>query len=166
MSGYSDNILSQNIEIGSSIPFMQKPFTRYEVGMRIKKLLNAGNPNVPKHLSMLMIDDDEDLRLLFSRQCKKQGHSLYEAESLASALHTLTSTVLDAVLIDLNFPDTDGITVLREIRKQGYKMPAIMVSGDISRIDLEALKPLGCIATLEKSHLISELVKQVERILL
>jgi DNA-binding NarL/FixJ family response regulator len=53
--------------------------------------------------------------------------------------------------VDLNIPGTSGEAVLREIRAAGHAAPAIVLTGDVAAVDLEALRPRGVRLALEKS---------------
>jgi len=65
-----------------------------------------------------VVEDDEDLAFTLTYNLKKDGR--YEVERFAGglvALDALLARPPDLVLLDLNLPDVDGLTICRELRK-------------------------------------------------
>ena len=69
-------------------------------------------------LRILIVDDDEDLRLLAGRVLKQGGHVVSEAPGGAEALDIIKKNQPDLIILDLNMPPPDGIEVLRILRSQ------------------------------------------------
>jgi CheY-like chemotaxis protein/phosphoribosyl 1,2-cyclic phosphodiesterase len=67
-------------------------------------------------LNILIIDDDEELRILASHILRKNGHKVSELSSGAEALATIEKNKPDLVLLDLFMPPPDGFEVLRMLR--------------------------------------------------
>jgi CheY-like chemotaxis protein len=67
-------------------------------------------------LTVLVVDDDEDLRLLASRALTKTGYKVFEASDGGEALEMIEANRPDLVLLDLAMPPPGGIEVLRTIR--------------------------------------------------
>jgi CheY-like chemotaxis protein/phosphoribosyl 1,2-cyclic phosphodiesterase len=68
------------------------------------------------HLSVLIADDDEDLRMLASRVLRKTGYRVSEASGGEEALAMIAANKPDLVLLDLAMPAPSGIEVLRILR--------------------------------------------------
>jgi len=65
---------------------------------------------------VLVVDDDESIRVLIQRLLAKNGYDVDTAADGGMALEKLTGeTTYDAVVLDLMMPRVDGFTVLREI---------------------------------------------------
>jgi diguanylate cyclase (GGDEF)-like protein len=58
--------------------------------------------------NILIIDDDEDIRLALSIKLKKLGYSILEAIDGKSGLKKLTSELPDMVMVDVHMPGMDG----------------------------------------------------------
>lgn len=71
----------------------------------------------------------------------------------------------DCIIIDLALPDMNGATVAKSARHMGYNGPLIAVSGMISLIDEEKLKPFGFSAVLEKPLTIRSLAETVKQVI-
>jgi CheY-like chemotaxis protein/phosphoribosyl 1,2-cyclic phosphodiesterase len=67
-------------------------------------------------LRILVVDDDEDLRILARRALTKAGHRVLEAEGGAEGLRKIAAEKPDLVLLDLFMPAPDGFEVLRLLR--------------------------------------------------
>jgi DNA-binding NtrC family response regulator len=90
---------------------------------------------------ILIIDDEESIRLGFSSVLQSKGYVCLEAENATQGLSVLRSHVPDLVLLDMNLPDADGVEVLREIKRENEFIVVIMVTafGTIEKA-VQALK--------------------------
>jgi CheY-like chemotaxis protein len=75
-------------------------------------------------LLVLVVDDDEDLRLLARRALMRGGHTVIEAEDGVRALVLIASRRPDLVVLDLHMPVMDGFEVLRKL---GSGRPPVIV---------------------------------------
>ncbi|MBL1173568.1 response regulator [Pantanalinema sp. GBBB05] len=84
------------------------------------------------NLSLLVVDDDFDSRLLLTYILEEEGANVTTAASAAEALQVLVEQHPDVLLSDLAMPDTDGYVLIHQIRSQGLDrgglLPAIAVS--------------------------------------
>src|SRR5580698_3724300 len=62
----------------------------------------------------------------------------------ASALSSIGVVRPDLILLDVEMPVMDGLVTLRELRKQGHKMPVIMCSAVTQRGAKVTLEALAC----------------------
>ena len=65
---------------------------------------------------ILIVDDDEDLRILVRKTLVRTGNAILEAEGGHMALELIQSRRPDLILLDLLMPDLHGFEVLRQIR--------------------------------------------------
>ncbi|HET9654902.1 MAG TPA: response regulator [Kineosporiaceae bacterium] len=66
--------------------------------------------------TVLVIEDDRDLRDLLRRYLERAGHAVLSTGSGLEGLDLLTSAAPDLVLLDLGLPDLDGLEILRAAR--------------------------------------------------
>jgi DNA-binding response OmpR family regulator len=85
---------------------------------------------------ILVIDDDEALRLSLSEQLQHDGEFVCtEADSGETALALVQDGRFDAILLDLGLPDADGRDICREMRRRGVTAPIIMLTAADSESD-------------------------------
>ncbi|WP_196260305.1 response regulator transcription factor [Pelagibacterium limicola] len=89
---------------------------------------------------LLIVDDDAELRSLLREQFEPLGEfTLLEAGTAAAARETARGETLDLMLLDVGLPDMDGREALKIMRKEGFRAPVIMLTGQ----DTEADEVLG-----------------------
>jgi DNA-binding response OmpR family regulator len=88
---------------------------------------------------ILVVDDDDDLRLTLSEQLGVEGEfQPVEAATLAEADSKLNDkdSRFDAVILDVRLPDGDGRDFCIKLRRQGHKMPVVMLTGSDAESDV------------------------------
>jgi CheY-like chemotaxis protein len=165
MSGYTDSVILDHGVLDPGIPFIQKPFTKVDLALQIQHLMRKSNEAKIRNLQVLMIDDDVEILKLYKRAFHKKGHNVVCVANETEANLILGKQPMDVILVDMNIPGTDGLSVIREIRDSGYPTPVIAISGDINSIDMVTLKPLGVVSAFEKSFDIQSLIETVERMI-
>ena len=85
---------------------------------------------------ILIVDDDEALRLSLSEQLQHEGEFVCaDADCGERALALVDDGRFDAVLLDLGLPDADGREICREMRRRGVMAPIIMLTAADSEAD-------------------------------
>lgn len=64
----------------------------------------------------LIVDDSASMRQLVSFTVKDAGYEVITAENGKDALTKASSSRIDMVITDLNMPEMDGITFIRQLR--------------------------------------------------
>ncbi|GMG83753.1 sigma-54 dependent transcriptional regulator [Paralimibaculum aggregatum] len=83
--------------------------------------------------AILVADDDATQRRFVTASLTASGHAVIEAPGGQAALDRLLAPggpVPDLLLLDLNMPDLDGITVLRRLRAAGHGLPVLVLTSD------------------------------------
>jgi len=78
---------------------------------------------------ILIVDDEEIIRITFSRFLKKEGYNVETAESVDDALSKFTKSFFDLVITDLVMENRNGIELLKEIKKINHETPVIILTG-------------------------------------
>ena len=79
---------------------------------------------------LLVVDDEVGIRELLSEILEDEGHDVLTAEDAGQARKLIEENPLDLILLDIWMPDTDGVTLLRELSSQHLiHCPVIMMSG-------------------------------------
>jgi two-component system response regulator MprA len=79
-------------------------------------------------MRLVVVDDDRALREVLRRTLTLGGYEVRLAESGAQALTEVSSAVPDAVVLDIGLPDIDGLEVCRLLRKEGNRVPILMLT--------------------------------------
>jgi DNA-binding NtrC family response regulator len=95
-----------------------------------------------KHESqILLVDDDDNLRMIVADRLTVIGHRVDEVTCLAEAVERLERETYQLVLLDVYLPDQEGLEGLRKIRERFSSLPIILMTAH-GTIDLavEAMK--------------------------
>lgn len=85
---------------------------------------------------LLVVDDDAQIRDLLTDYLGEAGYEVITVGDGASAKNVLNQTAIDLMILDLILPDTDGVSLAREIRTKD-DIPIIMLttkSEEVERI--------------------------------
>ncbi|TDL31909.1 response regulator transcription factor [Jeotgalibacillus sp. S-D1] len=85
--------------------------------------------------TILIVDDDEEIRNLIGIYLKNEGYTLRYACNGNEALEMIKETAISLVILDLMMPGLDGVSTCVEIRKQHY-MPILMLTAKTGDLDL------------------------------
>jgi len=113
--------------------------------------------------SVLIVDDNRDMRTVLQTALRERGLRTTAASDGFDALSRLEvaetdGTPFDAVLLDMQMPEVDGLTIARRIRKLRPAMVVIAITAGAMRGDRERCLAAGCSAYLSKPIQIDELV--------
>jgi two-component system phosphate regulon response regulator OmpR len=76
---------------------------------------------------ILVIDDDQRLRLLLKQFLEKNGFRVSDAEDTDQAKKIMKSLIFDLLVIDIMMPGQNGLEFLKEVRLKN-NIPALMLS--------------------------------------
>jgi DNA-binding response OmpR family regulator len=78
--------------------------------------------------SVIVLEDDTDLRSLLKRGLSEEGFDVSTAASAAELLERLDAGEPDALLVDIGLPDADGRDVVQALRAQGIGTPVLFLT--------------------------------------
>ena len=85
---------------------------------------------------ILIADDDSELRGALAEQLALHEEFLpVQAEDATKALAMIGAEPPDLVIMDVGLPDMDGREAVKIMRKDGFKNPVIMLTGQVSDAD-------------------------------
>ena len=101
-------------------------------------------------MNILIVDDEQNHRLMLKLHLEDAGHSTNEAANGMEALSLLERFTYDAVLLDMKMDIMDGITTLGMMRQRGMESPVIIITAfSTVKTAVEAMK-LGAADYLTK----------------
>jgi two-component system response regulator MprA len=78
--------------------------------------------------SVLIVEDDHELRGLLARALREEGFSATTAESGTAALECAEREAPDLLVLDIGLPDSDGRDVCQALRARGYRAPVLFLT--------------------------------------
>ncbi len=115
---------------------------------------------------ILAVDDSASMRQMVSYTLKDAGYEVAEAEDGVAALNLAKREKFSLVLCDVNMPNMDGITLVRELRQlPDYKYTPLLVLTTESGADKKAEgKSAGATGWLVKPFNPEQLIATVQRV--
>ena len=108
---------------------------------------------------ILIVDDEEAVRDLFSELLRKEGYETNTCATGEETLELLKQENFDVVLLDIKLPGVSGLEVLKNIRDSYKDLPVVMITGFGYDEDLIAkTKQLGCSGYIGKNMPISQII--------
>jgi DNA-binding NtrC family response regulator len=100
--------------------------------------------------SVLVVDDEKNILVTLSRALRVEGFDVDVAGSGQLALEKAKVKSYDAVLLDVQLPDLDGLEVMRKLRSDHEDLPVLIMSGHGSIETAVAATRIGAHDFLEK----------------
>jgi two-component system, NtrC family, response regulator len=123
---------------------------------------------VTETLRVLIVDDELDVCNFFRRLLTRRGYAVTTASSERETLLALNAgEAFNAALVDLKLPDTDGLTLLRQIKAHQPRCEVVIMTGFSTIKTAVASIQLGAYEYIEKPFddiaEIEELVEKAAR---
>jgi two-component system, cell cycle response regulator DivK len=118
---------------------------------------------VAPSFTVLYVEDDAESRLLIRRILQAEGYEVLEAKDAADGLESATQQRPDLVLIDINLPEVDGLTLARQIKAVPdlAATPVVALTANVMRGDRERSLGAGCDGYIQKPIDVDLLPKQI-----
>ncbi|MDP3717727.1 MAG: response regulator [Acidobacteriota bacterium] len=114
---------------------------------------------------VLVVDDDDDFRVLLRAQLHNAGYQVFDARDAASAMHIARTMRPDAITVDLLMPGLDGWDFIERLRSEEAlaRIPVIVVSGVPEATDSRR-RPEG-VAVVTKGEGLDRLLREISQAL-
>jgi DNA-binding response OmpR family regulator len=106
---------------------------------------------------ILVIEDDGPLRALLRRGLSEDGHTVDALPDGRDCAAYLDGARYDAVVLDLNLPHEDGLSILRRLRAAGDRVPVLILTARDGARDVVAGLDAGADDYLRKPFSFDEL---------
>lgn len=120
---------------------------------------------------LLIVDDEKEIREMLQRHFRLLGYNVLTAANGEDALLLLDKRLIDVVVSDIRMPVMDGVSLLREIRRQYPMIHVIMITGYVTlenalacmrnQADTCIFKPLEDMVELEDA--VEKALKSLDR---
>ena len=115
--------------------------------------------------TFLIVDDSASMRQLVSFTVRDAGYDVLVAENGRDALDKLSGSKVDMVITDLNMPEMDGITLIREIRgmPQYRFVPIVMLTTEAQEAKKQEGRAAGASGWIVKPFIPEKLLDVVRK---
>ena len=79
-------------------------------------------------MHLLIVEDDRTIAENLYDYLETRGHQCDYADSIAAAAALLARSAFDALVLDRNLPDGDGLTLARRLRSEGRATPILVLT--------------------------------------
>ncbi|MDX8388167.1 MAG: response regulator, partial [Ghiorsea sp.] len=117
--------------------------------------------------TLLLVDDEEELRLVLSEILRGNGFKIlhaYDGENAVQVYQDYINTV-DLVLMDVVMPNKGGVMAAKEIRALNPDIPVIFQTGYGEQTQLDAAASIPNSGALQKPLQVSDLLKSIAKFL-
>jgi DNA-binding response OmpR family regulator len=124
---------------------------------------NDANP--PRHIRILLVDDDPDARELNAEVLIRFGYSVGTARDGAEAWNALIEEGYDLLITDNKMPRVTGLELIKQLRSEDMMLPVILATGMMPAEELKRHPWLQIDAMLSKPFTMTELLDTVKKVL-
>ncbi len=116
--------------------------------------------------TILIVDDSNLVIKLVSFRLEKEGYNIISGVDGKDALKLLDGRAIDLVITDLNMPNMDGLSLIKEIRATvNYQYLPVVLFITQNAEDKEHIKTSGATALLVKDHINQKLSSTVKKMI-
>ena len=131
----------------------------------VELMATASNAPLNDSPRVLVAEDDPAVRSAVTRVLELEGYRVTSVNDGAAALAAITSSPPDVVVMDVMMPFADGLTVCREARIRGSRVPILLLTAKHEVNDRVAGLDAGADDYLVKPFSIDELLARVRALL-
>jgi CheY-like chemotaxis protein len=117
---------------------------------------------------ILIIDDDEEIRLVLRDVLEDAGYEVVEAEDGQEGLQYYRTAPADLIITDIVMPRKGGLETIRELRREAPHVKIIAISGGSRTASLSGLdiaRQLGATRVFQKPFGLPEMCRAVREVL-
>ncbi len=108
---------------------------------------------------ILIVDDEEHIRFLYSEELREEGYDVITAESGHLLLERIRNEKPNLVVLDIKMVDYNGLDLLQDIRNEFYDLPVVLCTAyDAFKEDI---KSVAADFYVVKSFDLTELKKKI-----
>ena len=113
--------------------------------------------------TILYVEDNLENRVLVQRILEAEGYIFLGASSALEGLQLARLHNPDLILVDINMPEVDGLTMTRELKadESFADIPVIAITANVMRGDRERTLKAGCDGYIQKPIDVDLLPRQI-----
>ena len=114
---------------------------------------------------ILVIDDEQGIRNLLDTLLSRKGYEVVLASNGQKGLELFRRERPDVVVLDLNMPEMNGLTVLQQVRQLNPAQPVVILTGAGTAEAEQQVRALGVTEFVEKEFSMHRLGDSLKRLL-
>jgi PAS domain S-box-containing protein len=118
-----------------------------------------------KSARVLVVEDEEKVRVLLNDAFRAEGHDVVEATTGAEAIKYLDNRDFDLMVCDLGLPELSGLHVARWVKEFRPQMPVIIATGFAEMIAEEDYKRARIDEVIRKPYALADVLQRAQVIL-
>lgn len=117
--------------------------------------------------TVLYVEDDDDNAFMLTRRLERRGIHMRHVENGEKALIDAVWKIPDVVLLDINLPGMDGLSVLEKLRSNPLtrNVPVIVLSAHVMEDDITRALQAGADAFVAKPIDFPRLLEALDRVI-
>lgn len=116
-------------------------------------------------MKVLIVEDQPRLGQFLKQGLCERAYTVTWVGTCAAARDALAETSFDVIVLDLNLPDGDGLTLLRQWRDNGFTEPVLILSARDTVQDRIAGLDVGADDYLQKPFSLEELLARIRALI-
>lgn len=116
-------------------------------------------------MRILVVEDDEKIASFVVKGLKQSGFAVDHCPDGEQAYGTAVAVTYDAAVVDLMLPKRDGLTLIRQLRERGVRIPVLILSAKASVDDRVRGLQAGGDDYLTKPFAFSELLARIQALI-
>jgi DNA-binding NtrC family response regulator len=116
--------------------------------------------------TLLIVDDEPDLRGILSSELEYLGAKVYQAENVTAAKLIIDQHHIDLVISDIRMPGETGIDLLNYIKSKSSDGPPVILITGFADITNQSAIEKGAAALLSKPFLLEDLFQMANNLTL
>jgi signal transduction histidine kinase/DNA-binding response OmpR family regulator len=142
-SGYTDDAIMHDGRLDAGVELLSKPYTREALALKVRHVLarqaerNSANGEAAavrtgpsRGLTVLLVEDDRQIRAGTAEMLGDLGHTVIEAGSAEEAAAALQTAPVQVVMTDLRLPAASGEALAAEARRFRPGVGVVFATGD------------------------------------
>ncbi len=115
-------------------------------------------------MKIFLLEDEIMLNESIEEYLKEIGHQVNSCIDGSTAMEILKNESFDLLILDINVPGIDGLTLLEQLHELKIHTPAIYISALVDIEDISRAYDLGCYDYLKKPFHLKELSLRIDKI--
>jgi CheY-like chemotaxis protein len=129
-TGYARNAIVHQGRLDPGVELLTKPFSRPQLGLRIRQILDTSIEINEGELVALVVDDEPLVRMLLSEMLSDHGFRVVQASTAREALAAVERLpAIHLAIVDVGLPDRSGLEVTAELRTKVPSAKVVIASG-------------------------------------